>query len=68
MGFLGPYSSTILCQGHLISKLGMVFHLPKYYLDFVFINFYFVKYYLDSKLEKLHILCTVTVNLETSIS
>ena len=39
-----------------------------YYLDFVFINLCFVKYYLDSKLGKLPILCTVTVNLETSIS
>ena len=48
--------------------LGMVFYLPKYYLDFVFINLYFVKYYLDSKLGKPSILYTVTVNLETSIS
>ena len=46
----------------------MVFYLPKYYLDFVFIHLYFVKYYLDSKLEKLPILCTVTVNFETGIS
>ena len=46
----------------------MIFYLPKYYLDFVFIKLYFVKYYLDSKLGKVHILCTVTVNLETSIS
>ena len=46
----------------------MVFYLPKYYLDFIFINLYFVKYYLDFKLGKLHILCTITVNLETSIS
>ena len=38
------------------------------YLDFVFINLYFVKYYLDSKLGKFHILFTVTVNLETSVS
>ena len=41
----------------------MVFYLPKYYLDFVFINLYFVKYYLDSKLGKLPLLCTVTVNM-----
>ena len=42
----------------------------KYYLDFIFINLQFVlfKYYLDSKLGKLPILSTVTVNLETSIS
>ena len=46
----------------------MVFYLPKYYLDFVFINLYFVKYYIDSKLGKLHIFCGMTVNLETSIS
>ena len=46
----------------------MVFYLPKYYLDFVFINLYFVKYYLDSKLGKLPLLCTVNVNLGTSIS
>ena len=46
----------------------MVFHLPKYYLDFVFINLYFVKYYLDSKSGKLPILFAVVVNLETSIS
>ena len=46
--------------------LGMVFYLPLYYLDFTFINLYFVKYYLDSKLGKLPTLCTVTVNLETS--
>ena len=46
----------------------MVFYLPKYYLDFVFINLYFVKYYLDSKLGKLPLLCTVTVNMGTSIS
>ena len=46
----------------------MVFYFPEYYLDFVYISLYFVNYYLDSKLGKLHILCTVTVNLETSIS
>ena len=39
----------------------------KYYLDFTFITLYFVKYYLDSMLGKLHIVCTLTVNLETSI-
>ena len=48
--------------------LDFLLYLPKYYLDLVFINLYFVKYYLDSKLGKLHIKCTVTVNLETSIS
>ena len=46
----------------------IVFYLSKYYLDFVFINLYFVKYYLNSKLEKLHVLCTVAVNLESSVS
>ena len=46
----------------------MVFYLPKYYLDIVFINLYFVKYYLDSKLGKLPLLCTVTVKMGTSIS
>ena len=46
----------------------MVFYLLKYYLDFEFSNLYFVKYYLDSKLGKLPRLCTVTVNLETSIN
>ena len=46
----------------------MVFYLPKYYLDFVFINLYFLKYYSDSKLGKLLIPGTVTVNLETGIS
>ena len=55
-------------KNHLRSKLGMVFYLPKYNLDFVFINFYFVKYYLDSKLGKIPILCTVSVNMKTSIS
>ena len=40
----------------------------KYYLDFIFINLYFVKYYSDSKLRKLPVLCNVTVNLETRIS
>ena len=61
---LGPYSSTILFYGHFRSRLGMVFYLPKNYLDFVFINL--VKYHLDSKAGKLPILCTVIVNLETS--
>ena len=46
----------------------MVFYLTKYYLDFIFINLYFLKYYLDSKLGKLPILSPVTVNLENSIS
>ena len=46
----------------------MVFYLPKYYLDFIFVILYFVKYFLDSKFGKLHILCTVTVNVKTSIS
>ena len=46
----------------------MVFYLPKYYLDFVFINLYFVKYYLDSKLRKLRIHFNVSVNLKTSTS
>ena len=45
----------------------MVSYLPKYYLDFVFINLYSVKYYLDSKLGKLPTRFTGTVNLETSI-
>ena len=45
----------------------MVFYLTKYYLDFVFINLYLIRYYLDSKLGKLPILCTVSVNMETSI-
>ena len=31
-------------------------------------NLYFVKYYLDSKLGKLPLLCTVTVNMGTNIS
>ena len=46
----------------------MVSFLLKYYLDFLFVSLYFVKYYLDSKLGKLSIRCTVIVNLETIIS
>ena len=46
----------------------MVLYLPKYYLDFCIHEPYFVKYYLDSKLGKLPLLCTVTVNMGTSIS
>ena len=46
----------------------MVFHLPKHYLDFVLTNLYFVEYYLDGELGKLHVHFTVTVILESSIS
>ena len=62
--FLGQW----LLKALVVKGLRMVFYLTKYYLDFVFINLYFVKYYLDSKSGKLPILCTVTVNLDTSIS